>query len=135
MAGLRLIAAGLSAVVLAAAAGVACAETAAPIAPGATFTTRDAFAPDQNRWGSQAGRRSLQWDSKKAKWGLKLDLDTPVGRPLSYADRDVQAGAFYKVTPSFRVGGAVSLGALNDTQTVIPPDKAPRVRLETALKF
>jgi hypothetical protein len=131
MGGHRLIAAGLAAVIVTAAAGVAAAEPA----PGATFTTRDAFAPDLNRWGPSAGRRSLQWDSKKAKWGLKLDLDQPVGRPLSYTDRDVQAGAFYKVTPSFRVGGAVSLGSINDSQTVIPPDKAPKVRLETALKF
>jgi hypothetical protein len=119
------------------AAGFAHAETATPATPPeAAFTTRDAFAPDLNRWAPQAGRRSLQWDSKKAKWGLKLDLDQQVGRPLSPTSKDVQAGAFYKVTPSFHVGGTVSLGAFdNDPQTVIPADKAPKVRLETSLKF
>ena len=41
---------------------------------------RDAVAPDLNQWGPSVGRRSLQWDSQKARWGLKLDLDAPVGR-------------------------------------------------------
>ena len=58
-----------------------------------------------------------------------------MGRPLSYTDRDVQAGAYYKITPSFRVGGAVSLGSMTDPQTVIPADKAPKVKLETGFKF
>ena len=137
MGGLKLKAIALSSVVMAATGGFAHAATVqAKPAPQATFTTRDAFAPDLNQWGPQAGRRSLQWDSKKAKWGVKLDLDQQVGRPLSYADRDVQAGAFYKVTPSFRVGGSFSLGTMNDApQTVIPADRAPKVRLETAFKF
>lgn len=129
------IAATSLAAALGAATGIAHAETLK--SPGeATYTARDAFAPDLNQWGPQAGRRSLQWDSKKAKWGVKLDLDQPVGRPLSYTNRDVQAGAFYKITPSFRVGGAVSLGAMNDQPAnLIPADKAPKVRLETAFKF
>jgi hypothetical protein len=113
------------------------AETLRPLdIPQATFTARDAFASDPNQWGPQVGRRSLQWDSKTAHWGVKLDLDSPVGRPLSYTDADVRAGAYYKITPSFRVGGAVSLGAVNeDPHAMIPPDKAPKVRLETAFKF
>jgi hypothetical protein len=92
------------------------------------------FSADPNQWGA---RRSLQWDSRTGHWGFKLDLDQQVGRPLSYTDRDIQAGAFYKITPSFRLGGAVSLGSMSQVpQTVIPPpDKAPRVRFETALKF
>jgi hypothetical protein len=107
------------------------------LSPSTSFTVRDAFAPDPNQWGPQAGRRSLQWDSKTARWGLKLDLDQRVGRPLSFTDRDIQAGAFYKITPSFRLGGSVSLGAMDQSpqQALIPADKAPKVRLETALKF
>ena len=136
MAGRTLIAVALSTALLAVAAE-ARAETAIPVlSPQASFTARDAVVPDLNQWGLQGGRRTLQWDSKKARWGLKLDLDRQVGRPLSYTDRDVQAGAFYKITPSFRVGGSVRLGAVNDApQTVFPADKAPRVRLETAFKF
>ena len=137
MAGRTLIAVALTTAMLVVAAE-ARAETAVPaLNPQASFTVRDAVAPDLNQWGLQGGRRTLQWDSKKARWGLKLDLSSPVGRPLSFTDRDVQAGAFYKITPSFRVGGSVRLGAMNETtpQAMIPADKAPRVRLETAFKF
>ena len=101
------------------------------------FTVHDSFASDANQSSPQIGRRSLQWDSKKAKWGLKLDMDQQLGLPQSYTtNREVQAGAFYKITPSFRVGGSVRLGAMNDgPQPVVPTDTAPKVRLETALKF
>jgi hypothetical protein len=136
MAGRTLIVAVLASAMLAAAAGAHAQQAKAlqlstPSSVGPTFTA------DPNQWGSSSSSRSLQWDSKTGHWGLKLDLDQQVGRPLSYADRDIQAGAFYKITPSFRLGGSVSLGAMNQTpQTIMPPpDKAPRVRLETALKF
>ena len=139
MIGRKLILAAVSSAALLAAGSIAHAETlrTAKDLPAATYTMRDAFAPDLNQWGPQMGRRTLQWDSKKARWGVKLDLDQPVGRPLSYTDRDVQAGAFYKITPSFRVGGAVSLGAMGgeESPAAIPADKAPKVRLETAFKF
>jgi len=131
MTGRSLIIAAISCIALSAAAG-AHAEQVRPMG----VTARDSYAPDLNQWGPQVGRRSLQWDSQKARWGLKLDMDAPVGRPLSYKDRDVQAGAFYKITPSFRVGGSVRLGAMSDSpQYVVPADKAPKVRLETAFKF
>jgi hypothetical protein len=136
MAGRALIAVAITSVALAAAAGARAEQVVK--APNPTgVTARDANAPDLNQWGPNFGRRSLQWDSKKARWGLKLDLDQPVGRPLSFKDRDIQAGAFYKITPAFRVGGSVSLGAMNETtpQNLIPADKAPKVRLETAFKF
>lgn len=133
MTGRTLIIAAISGIALAAGAASAQAEQVRPLGS----SVRDAVAPDLNQWGPQLGRRSLQWDSQKARWGLKLDLDAPVGRPLSFKDRDVQAGAFYKITPSFRVGGSVRLGAMSDSanQYVVPADKAPKVRLETAFKF
>ena len=136
MFGRNLIAAAFTSAAVLAGAGLAHAETGKlNTLPDSTFTARDAFAPDLNQWGPQAGRRTLQWDSKKARWGVKLDLNQPVGRPLSYTDRDVAAGAYYKITPSFRIGGAVSLGSMTDPQTVIPADRAPKVRLETGFKF
>ncbi len=105
--------------------------------PSDNFTVHDFFAADANHSSPQIGRRSLQWDSKKAKWGLKLDMDQQLGLPQSYTtNRELQAGAFYKITPSFRVGGSVRLGAMNDgPQPVVPTDAAPKVRLETSLKF
>ena len=138
MTGLKPILAVLSTTILLGMAAEARAESVHTVQiPQLSFTTRDAFAPDLNQWAPQAGRRTLEWDSKKARWGLKLDLDQQVGRPLSYTERDVQAGAYYKITPSFRVGGAVSLGPMNldERQTAIPADRAPKVRLETAFKF
>ena len=112
------------------------AETKSASAAVDNFTVRDSYASDANQWSPQVGRRSLQWDSKKAKWGLKLDLDQQLGLPTTFTNRDVQAGAFYKITPSFRVGGSVRLGAMNDgPQPAIPTDTMPKVRLETALKF
>ena len=124
-----------------AAGSVAHAETkgavvATPTAAGDNFTVRDSFASDANQWSPQVGHRSLQWDSKKAKWGLKLDMDQQMGLPQTFSNRDVQAGAFYKITPSFRVGGSFRLGAMNDgPQPPLPTDTNPKVRLETALKF
>lgn len=95
--------------------------------------TRDAFAQDKNLWDGQTKHRSLQWNDK-ARWGLKLDLNQPVGRDLQL--KDIQAGAFYRLTPSLRVGGAVSLGdSAQLTRDTAPQDRAPRVRLETAFKF
>ncbi|MGZ6050281.1 MAG: NtrZ family periplasmic regulatory protein [Phenylobacterium sp.] len=135
MVGRSIMSAAVSGLLLLGAASVAHAETKTPV-PQASFTARDAFAPDLNQWGPQVGRRTLEWDSKRARFGVKLDLNQPLGRPLSYTDRDVQAGAYYKITPSFRVGGAVSLGAVNqEPQSAIPADRAPKVKLETAFKF
>jgi hypothetical protein len=95
--------------------------------------TRDAFAQDKNLWGGQTKHRSLQWNDK-ARWGLKLDLNQPTGRDLQL--KDIQAGAFYRLTPSLQVGGAVSLGGSTRlTRDTAPEDQAPRIRLETAFKF
>jgi len=83
-----------------------------------------------------SGAKSLKWDARKGRWGVTLNLDQP-----SYRDadlNDIQAGAYFRVTPSLRIGGAVALGeqpvspAYKKTE---PPEAAPRVRLETAFKF
>ncbi len=133
MAGRKLFTAAIAAAVLAVGVG-AHAETKG--APSDSLTVRDSFASDANQWGPQLKSRSLQWDSKKAKWGLKLDMDQQLGLPQTFSNREVQAGAFYKVTPSFRVGGSVRVGAMSDgPQIPLPSDTNPKVRLETALKF
>lgn len=133
MTGRRLILTALTAVFVTVA-GAVHAET-----KGSTddsFTVHDSFGADSNAFGPQVGRRSLQWDAKKAKWGLKLDMEQQLGLPPNFSDRDVQAGAFYKITPAFSVGGSLRVGAMNDgAQPVIPTDKAAKVRLETSLKF
>jgi len=89
--------------------------------------------PDQNRWGPQPTHKSLQFDQKH--WGLHLDMNEPVGREMQL--RDVQAGAFFKLTPSLRVGGAVAFAdqPTQPDRTSLPTTQTPRVRLETTFKF
>lgn len=90
---------------------------------------------DQNHWNPQPAQKSFIWD-QKGSWGLKLDLSQPIGRDMQL--RDVQAGAYFHITPSIRVGGAVALGDSSafDHSTVLPQQtQAPRVKLETNFKF
>jgi hypothetical protein len=102
--------------------------------------TTDAFssfnsAADQSHWNPQPTQKSLFWD-QKGHWGLKLDLSQPVGRDMQLGD--VQAGAYFHITPSIRVGGAVALGessSLDRTQILPQQSQTPRVKLETNFKF
>ena len=65
--------------------------------------------------------------------GFLLGTD-PLGRDMAW--KDVNAGAYLKLTPNIRVGGTVGLGdRLAQPQKVTPQDIAPRVHLETAFKF
>lgn len=133
MVGLRLTAAAVSIGILAGMTATAACAAPAPRTT-ATFTTRDAFAPDLNQWGPQQTHKALQWDNRKGRWGLKLDYDQSTIRDMGW--NDVQAGAYYKVTPSLRVGGAVSM--TTPQQNISPnvqQDKAPGVKLESSFKF
>ncbi len=95
--------------------------------PNAAFSPFDAFS---------APHKSLQLDSN-GRWGLRLDIDPPVGRDQSVEMKDIAAGAFFHITPSMRIGGTVGLGDRQaDTQKILPQDtNAPRVHLETKFKF
>ena len=120
---------------LASAAGAQAQTTHAPInITSEAFSSFNSTA-DQNHWNPQPAQKSLLWDTK-GHWGLKLDLSQPVGRDMQL--RDVQAGAYFHITPSIRVGGAVALGDSSafDHSTVLPQQsQAPRVKLETNFKF
>lgn len=85
-------------------------------------------------WSLSAPRQSLQWDSK-GKWGLRLGMAQPTLREPDW--KDMQAGAFFRITPSLRVGGSVQFGdRLSEPKQVTPRDAAtPRVHLETAFRF
>jgi len=91
---------------------------------------------DEGQWGPQPVHHSLEWiGDKRGRIVLKLDMTQPVGRDMQA--RDVQAGAYYRITPSLRIGGAVSLGdapAVPDRSN-LPQTQAPRVRFETNFKF
>ena len=86
-------------------------------------------------WVAPAAHKQLQWDSK-GRWGLRLDMIQPALRDPGV--KDMQAGAFFRITPSLQVNGSVGLGdRLTDpsVQHVTPQDVSPQVHLETAFRF
>ena len=81
--------------------------------------------------------KSLQLDAN-GRWTLRLDMQQPEGQPLAGGGwKDVQAGAFFHITPSMRIGGSVDLGDRQaDVQKILPQDtNGPRVHVETKFKF
>ena len=110
--------------------GAGATAAAAQTKPKMDFTVRqEATAPI-------AGARTLKWDARRGKWGLTLDMGQSDVRPSTA--NDVAAGAYFRITPSLRVGGAVALGEQRVTPGAKKPDPSegqPRVRLETKLKF
>lgn len=116
------------AVALLGAASGACAE-------GAARTTDFTVRTDVTTVNANGGQ-SIKWDARRGRWGMTLNLDQTADRAGVW--NDVQAGAYYKLTPSLRIGGAVAVGeqpVLPVYKKVDPRDGAPRVRLETAFKF
>jgi hypothetical protein len=80
--------------------------------------------------------RSMKWDARKGRWGVTLNVEQTDARPAT--GNDVQAGAYYHITPSLRVGGAVALGSeqVKPGAAKIGSEAAqPRVRLESSFKF
>lgn len=110
---------------------------AKPRAPAPdAFVVRGDFNLRDSQFGTGGGRRTLVWDAKKGRWGLMLEI-TPRGQGVDSQARDVEAGAFFRVTPQLRVGGAVGVGPQAPTARKAGDrdEEAPRVRLETAFKF
>lgn len=71
-----------------------------------------------------------------ARWQLNLDMLTrPSSSPLPR--EQMQAGATFRVTPRFSVGGEVSLGAerLDDTSKWEDSQLETGIRLKSAFKF
>jgi hypothetical protein len=59
-----------------------------------------------------------KWDAATRKWGVTLNLQQPDTRAANW--NDIQAGAYYRITPSLRVGGAFAFG----DQQPLPGPKA-----------
>ncbi len=83
----------------------------------------------------QPQRRGLRW-TDSGRWGLNFNLNQPVGR--EYDLGDVEAGAYYRLSPRLRVGAAAQLATperdpARAQETV--RGSQPRVRLETIFKF
>ena len=79
--------------------------------------------------------QALRMDATKGKFGLTFTLQQPGVRPAT--PNDVAAGAYYRITPSVRVGGSVAFGSqdLTPRANQARPADTPKVRLETAFKF
>ena len=91
---------------------------------------------DHNQWGPQAVHKSFEWDAAKSRWGLKFDVQQTPGQATDW--KNVQAGAYFKVTPTLRVGAGVALGdssGATNTVPAAPVAPPPRVQLETNFKF
>jgi hypothetical protein len=84
---------------------------------------------------SPAPRRSLRWN-ENGRWGLDFNLSQPVGRDAQWGD--VEAGAYYRLSPRLRVGATAGLAAPDqDPARAAETDRRaqPRVRLESIFRF
>lgn len=116
-----------AAVLLSAAAGVAHAADKPKALDFQVRSEPTTAAPD-------AGR-IYKYDASKGRFGLTLGVKQTDSREAS--PNDVQAGAYFRITPSLRVGGSVAFG---EQEVMARPSQArpadqPKVRLETAFKF
>jgi len=126
----RKVAMLLAAGALVGAAGGAARAADKPAAKPLDFTVRTESSP------MAPGTQTMKWDAAKGHWGLTLDLKQPEARETTLSD--IKAGAYYKITPALRVGGAFAFG---DQQLApgpkpnAPDPSQPRVQFETKLKF
>lgn len=82
------------------------------------------------------GVQTLKWDAAKGRWGVTFNMRQADSRETTL--NDIQAGAYYKITPALRVGGAFAFGSEQVAPGLKPntPDVTqPRVQLETKFKF
>jgi hypothetical protein len=84
---------------------------------------------------AQTPRRSLRW-REGGRWSLDLNLNQPVGRETELGD--VEAGAYYSLSPRLRVGAAAGLARPEtDPARAVESDRRAqsRVRLESIFRF
>ncbi len=91
---------------------------------------------DRNQWAPQVTHKSFEWDAAKSRWGLRLDIQQQPGQTTDW--KNVQAGAYFKLTPSLHIGAGVTLVDPSSAPTAAPNAQVPpppRVQLETGFKF
>lgn len=118
---------GMAALVSAAAGGAWAGDK---VSKPVDFTVRTeplALAPNSGQ--------ALKMDAAKGRFGVTVTLQQPGERRST--PNDIAAGAYYRITPSVRVGGSVAFGDqdLTPRANQARPADSPKVRLETAFKF
>jgi len=87
-------------------------------------------------WQAQADKEFSMQFGGDTRW--QLNIDKVSRNDLSPLPREeMQAGATFRITPRFSVGGEVSVGAdeLNDTSTWESREVEAGIRLKSAFKF
>lgn len=112
--------------------GLAGAEAASAQAIRAKPDAPRASLNEAIRSGAPASTTSLKFN-ERGRWGVNVDVDEPLERERKL--RDVEAGAYFRVTPSVRVGGSVRLDDKFKPERIAPEERGARVRLETKFKF
>lgn len=76
-----------------------------------------------------------RYDASRGRIGFTVNVQQFSDRPA--VANDVQAGAYFRITPSVRVGGSVALGdqKLSPRPSAARVPDAPKVRLESSFKF
>jgi hypothetical protein len=118
-----------------AATSVASQQVISQVTPAAANKSLD-FTVQPDNSPAFPGGQTLKWDAAKGRWGLTFNLHQPDTRETTL--NDIQAGAYYKITPAWRAGGAFSFGneqILPGPKPNTPENSQPRVQFETKFKF
>jgi len=123
----------LSAAALMGLADTAAAQSAASRSRVPAVSLAEAQAAQRDAQTAQ--RRGLRWYDT-GRWGLNFNMNQPVGRDTQWGD--VEAGAYYSVTPRLSVGAAASVARPEQDPARAPESDShsqPRIRLESIFKF
>ncbi|NBW07688.1 MAG: hypothetical protein EBR82_06645 [Caulobacteraceae bacterium] len=125
-----------SAAALAGMAGTASAQSAPRShAPAVSLSDAQNAQNAGQRATPPAPRRGLRWYDT-GRWGLNFNLNQPVGRETQWGD--VEAGAYYSLTPRLSVGAVGSVARPEQDPARAPESDSrsqPRIRLESIFKF
>ncbi|MGI9169321.1 MAG: NtrZ family periplasmic regulatory protein, partial [Caulobacteraceae bacterium] len=65
-------------------------------APARIILAANSFSGPAGASSETTPRRTLEWDARKARWGLKLGVEQHTDRGVQW--KDVQPGVFYRLT-------------------------------------
>lgn len=124
-----------AAIVLAGTLGLSGAAMAQSRSSASTLSLSEAAAAQRSAAPANTPRRSLRWVDG-GRWGLDFNLSQPVGREADWGD--VEAGAYYRLSPRLRLGASAGLAPPRADPARAPETDGraqPRVRLESIFKF